>query len=202
MITLYFVRHGQTDFNKRGIVQGSGVDSELNDLGRLQATAFFRHYRKVRFEGVYASLLQRTHQTLSPWAEQGYSFVKHPGLNELNWGIHEGIQPTPEQHRQFRATLQRWADGDLAAKVERGESPLEAWNRAEGLFRQLRRDYLNHNLLLCSHGRQLRVVLSSLIDGDLRHMEKYAHQNTGLTIVKIDREGKAHLELLNDTRHL
>ncbi|MEM6877731.1 MAG: histidine phosphatase family protein, partial [Bacteroidota bacterium] len=32
--TVYIVRHGQTDYNLRGIVQGSGVDSSLNDTGR------------------------------------------------------------------------------------------------------------------------------------------------------------------------
>ncbi|MFT5802452.1 MAG: broad specificity phosphatase PhoE, partial [Nonlabens sp.] len=29
----YFIRHGQTDYNLRGIVQGSGIDSELNENG-------------------------------------------------------------------------------------------------------------------------------------------------------------------------
>ncbi|EJF08716.1 histidine phosphatase family protein, partial [Pontibacter sp. BAB1700] len=31
---IYLIRHGQTDFNLQGIVQGSGVDASLNELGR------------------------------------------------------------------------------------------------------------------------------------------------------------------------
>lgn len=31
-MTLYIIRHGETDFNRKGIVQGSGVDSELNKV--------------------------------------------------------------------------------------------------------------------------------------------------------------------------
>lgn len=42
---IYILRHGETDYNRRGIVQGSGVDAELNEYGRLQAEAFFRYYR-------------------------------------------------------------------------------------------------------------------------------------------------------------
>ena len=40
--TIYIARHGQTEFNKRGIVQGSGVDSELNSTGLLQAERLFQ----------------------------------------------------------------------------------------------------------------------------------------------------------------
>ncbi|RYZ95555.1 MAG: histidine phosphatase family protein, partial [Sphingobacteriaceae bacterium] len=32
--TLYIVRHGQTDLNKQGIVQGRGMNTDLNDEGR------------------------------------------------------------------------------------------------------------------------------------------------------------------------
>lgn len=203
MITLYFVRHGQTDYNKKGIVQGSGIDSSLNEAGRAQAKAFFGKYRHLAFDQVFASQLQRTHQTLAPWtSEGGYSLRKDAGLNELNWGVHEGKEPSAAQKQEFYDTLALWADGQLSSKVVQGESPIEAWNRAEGFFTQLRKDYLNHNLLLCSHGRQLRVILSNLIDQDMTKMEKYSHHNTGLSIVKIDREGKAHAELVNDTSHL
>jgi probable phosphoglycerate mutase len=36
---IYIIRHGETELNKLGIVQGRGVDSELNDKGRDQADA-------------------------------------------------------------------------------------------------------------------------------------------------------------------
>ena len=202
MITLHFLRHGQTDYNLKGIVQGSGIDSTLNEEGQEQARAFYRHYQHLRFDAVYASLLQRTHQTLAPWTESGYQLEPSIGLNELNWGIHEGAQPSEKQRSEFDLTLQQWSSGNLHAKVDEGESALEAWNRAEGFFTQLRKDYVNHNLLLCSHGRQLRVILSSIIDKDLTKMEKYSHHNTGLSIIKIDRDGVAHPELLNDVSHL
>lgn len=202
MITLYFVRHGQTDYNKRGIVQGSGIDSSLNEEGKAQAAAFHGHYGHLAFDQLFASNLQRTHQTLQPWTSNGRILLKAEGLNELNWGVHEGKNPSAAQRAEFHDTLRIWAGGNLHAKVSEGESPIEAWNRAEGFFKQLRKDYLNHNLLLCSHGRQLRVILSNLIDGDMTQMEKYSHHNTGLSIVKIDREGKAHAEMVNDTKHL
>ena len=48
--TIYLIRHGQTDFNKQGIVQGSGVDSSLNDEGHAQARKFFEAYHHINFD--------------------------------------------------------------------------------------------------------------------------------------------------------
>ena len=47
--TIYFIRHGQTELNRLNIVQGSGVDSELNDFGRHQARAFYDYYQDSEF---------------------------------------------------------------------------------------------------------------------------------------------------------
>jgi bisphosphoglycerate-dependent phosphoglycerate mutase len=52
---IYIIRHGQTDFNKNGIVQGAGVDSSLNETGRQQAKAFYDKYKGEGFEKVYVS---------------------------------------------------------------------------------------------------------------------------------------------------
>jgi len=47
--TLYIVRHGQTDLNKQGIVQGRGRDTDLNAEGRKQAGLFYKAYQSVPF---------------------------------------------------------------------------------------------------------------------------------------------------------
>ncbi|MEZ4774426.1 MAG: histidine phosphatase family protein [Bacteroidia bacterium] len=202
-LTLYFVRHGETDYNRQGIVQGSGIDSTLNEEGFSQAKAFFDHYYStVRFDGIFASTLRRTHQTLSFWKEQGFQIQSHAGLNELNWGIHEGKKPSVEQNRDFRQILHKWAEGDFTQRAAGGESPLEAWDRAFPLFDMLRQQYMDQTLLLCSHGRQLRVILSNLLGEGMQHMEKYNHHNTALSIVEINEAGKANLIRLNDTTHL
>lgn len=39
-MTVYFIRHGETELNRLHIVQGSGMDSDLNNLGQAQSKAF------------------------------------------------------------------------------------------------------------------------------------------------------------------
>ena len=51
--TLYIVRHGQTDLNKQGIVQGRGRNTDLNDEGRKQAQQFYSACQFVPFDNIY-----------------------------------------------------------------------------------------------------------------------------------------------------
>ncbi|HCZ37344.1 MAG TPA: histidine phosphatase family protein, partial [Cytophagales bacterium] len=62
---IYLIRHGQTDFNLKGIVQGSGVDSSLNAKGMAQAQAFFEMYKHIKFDKIYTSTLKRTRESVS-----------------------------------------------------------------------------------------------------------------------------------------
>src|SRR6201985_2209086 len=94
--TLYIVRHGQTDLNKQGIVQGRGMNTDLNDEGRMQALQFFEAYKGVPFDKIYISKLKRTQQSIQQFIDLGIPFEKLAGLDELAWGIHEGQPATTE----------------------------------------------------------------------------------------------------------
>src|SRR6478736_6501366 len=71
---IYLIRHGQTDFNLRGIVQGSGVDTSLNERGRDQAQAFFQAYKKVAFDKIYTSALKRSFESVQSFVALGLPY--------------------------------------------------------------------------------------------------------------------------------
>ena len=50
---IYIIRHGQTDYNLKGIVQGRGVDSVLNETGEEQAKKFHEKYKEHDFDVVF-----------------------------------------------------------------------------------------------------------------------------------------------------
>ena len=77
---IYIIRHGQTDFNLKNIVQGSGVDSSLNERGIAQASAFFDAYQHIKFDKVYTSVLQRTGQSVQRFIDLGIPHEKLAGL--------------------------------------------------------------------------------------------------------------------------
>ena len=123
--TLYIVRHGQTDLNKQGIVQGRGRNTDLNDEGRHQAQLFHDAYKNVPFDKIYISELKRTQQSIQPFIDDGLSFEKLSGLDELAWGVLEGQPSTPENKAAFMKLMRDWLDGNLDSKFEGGESPMK-----------------------------------------------------------------------------
>ena len=92
---IYLIRHGQTDYNLRGVVQGSGIDAPLNETGRKQAEAFYQTYKSVSFDKVYTSVLQRSQQSVKKFLADGIPHEAFEGLNEISWGNREGISITP-----------------------------------------------------------------------------------------------------------
>lgn len=200
---IYLIRHGETDFNRRGIVQGGGVDSDLNDLGRQQAGAFFEYYRETEFDAVYVSPLKRTHQTVQPWVD-AFGFVPRvePGLTELSWGVLEGKIPTESEKQAFHRLKEDWQDGKLDLAVEAGESPNQCWARLVGVLDKLKSQHRDGRILVCSHGRTSRVLLSQLAGQGLHEMERFDHSNTGLNIFRLDERGQFVTELVNCTKHL
>lgn len=202
MLDLYFLRHGETDYNRQGIVQGSGVDSDLNENGRMQARHFYEAYKHMKFDRIYASKLKRTHQTLAPWKEQGYEFQAEEALNEFCWGMHEGLKPTPEQREHFFKTIGKWKTGDVHATVEGAETPVQAWDRAVLFFQELPKVHPSGSILLCSHGRQLRIILSQFLEYGFERMEEFPHKNTALSLVRIHPDKRKELVFQDDYKHL
>src|SRR6201992_630734 len=121
--TLYIVRHGQTDLNKQGIVQGRGMNTDLNDEGRHQAGQFFEAYKSVPFDKIYISELKRTQQSIQQFIDLGIPFENLAGLDELAWGILAGRASTPKPKAAFMRLVRDWVSGTLDAAIDEGESP-------------------------------------------------------------------------------
>ncbi len=197
---IYIVRHGETDLNRKGIVQGSGVDSSLNELGWQQARAFYEFYKDIPFEAVLTSKLRRTHETMRPFIEDGLSWEQFGEINEMNWGHHEGKPSTPEMHEEYKLVKEAWGRGDYSAKLGDGESAAELGARLTDFVQHLRQRQEQY-LLVCSHGRAMCGLVALLQQLPLKEMNRFTHHNTGLW--KTHYDGMIfQFELENDTRHL
>jgi len=198
---LYFIRHGETDFNAQGMVQGRGINSDLNAVGRAQGEAFYRKYKDVPFDKLYTSTLKRTHQTVREFIEAGLPWEQLSGLDELAWGELEGQPATEDSISAFRALIEKWQGGDYNAKVPGGESPAEVEHRLKEAMDIITSRPEEHTVLICMHGRALRLLLCILTNKPLSEMGDFPHQNT--TLYRVAYENGAYTILdANNTDHL
>jgi broad specificity phosphatase PhoE len=199
--TFYIVRHGQTDLNKQGIVQGRGRDTDLNDEGRKQAALFFDAYKHVPFNKIYISELKRTQQSIQPFIDLGIPYQRLSGLDELAWGVLEGKPSTPKNKAAFLHLLRDWLNGNLDSKFENGESPNEVKARQLEALGTIMSHPEEKKVLICMHGRALRLFLCILLNKPLTEMETFPHQN--LVLYKVTYDGnKFEIVDFNNAQHL
>jgi broad specificity phosphatase PhoE len=199
--TLYIVRHGQTELNKLGIVQGRGMNTDLNDEGRKQAAQFFKAYKNVPFNKIYISELKRTQQSIQAFIDLGIPYEKLAGLDELAWGVLEGTASTPENREAFLNLIRDWVAGKLDSKFEGGESPNEVLVRQKEALNVIMSHPEEETVLICMHGRALRLFLCLLTNKPLTEMESFPHQN--LILYKVTYDGdKFEIADFSNAMHL
>lgn len=195
------IRHGQTDYNLKGIVQGSGIDASLNDTGRAQAAAFFDAYKQVPFDKVYTSALKRSIESVRGFLEKEIPHDILPGLNEINWGYREGIEITPEEDAYYHRVIQAWQHGNTTLRIEGGESPQDVYDRQHEALSYIMEQEAEETILICMHGRAMRILLCQMLNYPLYCMDRFEHSNLGLYL--LNHTGSMFsIELFNDVNHL
>ena len=185
----------------RGIVQGSGIDSSLNEQGRSQAKAFFEHFRHVNFDRIYTSALKRTVETVQLFIDAGIPYESLAGLNEISWGSKEGQKITPEEDAYYHWMLRQWQEGNTSLKIEGGESPEDVALRQRPALERILSRPDDRNILVCMHGRAIRIILCQLLNYPLKSMDLFEHENLCLYLLD-QTESMFRVEKYNYTGHL
>lgn len=200
---IYLIRHGQTEYNRKGVVQGSGIDAPLNDLGRLQARHFYESYKDIPFQHVYTSVLQRSIQSVEHFLEMDLPHTKLAGLNEINWGKKEGKVANAEDSEYYASIIKSWTKGDLDRAIEGGESPNMVMERQKPALEKIVANPDEHTVLVCMHGRAMRIFLCLMLGYDLSKMDEFGHANLCLYLVEYDYTRNAfEIKLANEQSHL
>ena len=101
MTTLLLVRHGETDWNAEGRLQGQ-TDRPLTDFGRMQARRLAEELTDEELEAIYASDLARARETAEILGERlGLPVVLDADLREKDWGTWEGLTAVERDRVEF-----------------------------------------------------------------------------------------------------
>ena len=131
------------------------------------------------------------------FVENGSSYEKIIDFNEISWGVNQGKN---DDLAEYKLLTDSWKSGNLDNKFENGESPNEMVVRMIRGLEKIVDDNLD-KVLICIHGRALRVLLSKIIDNDLTMMDKYVHSNTGMYTIEY-KDNNYSVIKRNLTKHL
>jgi probable phosphoglycerate mutase len=165
---LCIARHGETDWNSAGILQG-WLDVPINDQGRRQARELADSLAAVGFSAVWSSPLSRARQTAEIVAAAlGLPPPRfHDGLKERNFGVIQGI-PKVELADLNPLLLQQIMRRNPATHFEDGESMDEFADRVLNAVTGIGANHADARVLVVTHGWVMDVVTRQLL-GKPRH---------------------------------
>lgn len=201
--TIYLIRHGETEYNRKGAVQGRGIDADLNETGQRQARAFYEKYRDTPFRKIYVSSLKRTYQTSQGFIEAGIPYERFEGLDEISWGKVEGMTLEESGYEVFKTLIEKWREGEIHAALDGGESPEQVAERQTDVMRKILERKEEELILITMHGRAMRILLSRVLGFPLWEMDRFEHSNTCLYILEYDYDRERfEVKLSNDISHI
>ena len=183
------------------MVQGRGIDASLNPKGQRQAALFFQKYQDTDFDKIYTSSLRRTRESVAGFIRKGISVETLEGLDEISWGSQEGKEFDEVSSQLYHATVTKWVSGNLDANVGGGESPNEVMKRQKIAMKHIMGQSDEQLILICMHGRAMRILLSWLLGYELTLMDNFSHDNLGLYELTFT-GSMFRLDRYNDVSHL
>ncbi|MFK4785544.1 histidine phosphatase family protein [Fusobacterium sp. MFO224] len=198
---LYFVRHGQTIWNKEGIFQGI-KDSPLTELGRNQAEKLKEKLNPINFTHFYSSPLGRAQETLAILTKDRVDpkIDTITNFREINLGKMEGVpkeifeETYPNQFYNF------WNDGKHYDPTEfSGETFQSVYERAQdGLQELIEKHDSEDTLLIVSHGILLEAIFTFIKKEGIEYFgEKNVPKNTSYTVVEYSKNDFKILDFSN-----
>ncbi|MFZ3009526.1 MAG: histidine phosphatase family protein [Candidatus Microsaccharimonas sp.] len=170
---LFLIRHGETDANVNGIVQG-WLDTDLNEHGKSQAHEAALNFGE-EIDAIYSSDLKRATQTADEFRKKypNVPYIEDGRLRERNFGDATG------DHRDKHDWEVFWASRDTVS-IPNAETLDEYNARVQSFIDTLRETHFS-KVLIVTHGGTINR-LQDLTSTNHQHI---AHRNASLSRITI-----------------
>jgi probable phosphoglycerate mutase len=201
-LTLYFLRHGQTNLSREDNFCGSGLDPQLTADGLKMAQAFADAYRTTAWRAIYASSLKRAIDTAKPLCDAlGIPLQVRAGLNEIAYGAWEGLSKE-RVNEIYPDDYVNWLDDPARHAPTGGELATIVAQRALQVIEEIKQQFSDGRVLVVSHKATIRIILCSLLGIDVRWFRfRLACPVGSVSVVEFSSHGPL-LQVLADRSHL
>lgn len=197
---LYIIRHGQTDWNVEGKIQGR-QDIPLNDMGRRQARALADGMKSRPVASVYSSPQKRAMETAEAIAGPlGLTVKAVPQLMEIGYGDWEG-RSAEDILTTDRELYESWWQHPATVAPPGGETLNQVDERCRQAWDMIRSG-MKGDTAVVAHGGTLAHFIVHLLEGQSEAKEIVV-SNASITTMDYDpKSGACRLVDLNDCSHL
>lgn len=188
--TFYIVRHGESQWNARGIIQGH-KGGGLSEAGREQASNLASRLKDIKFDKIISSDSQRAKQTAEIIASiLGMQIETSHELREKTSGSLDGRKKN-EVRNEFRDQIERYEkmtdEQKMASKiVPEAESGNEVLVRFTQYLNKVYTGSLGKTLLIITHGAVIRTFLVSIGFANFNQLPVGSVSNTGYIVIEFD----------------
>ncbi|MCX7796625.1 MAG: alpha-ribazole phosphatase [bacterium] len=188
-MSIYIIRHGETDWNREGIYQGQ-TDIPLNENGRETAKRLGIALSKIRFVSIYSSDLLRARET----AEIINSFLNVPlycviDLRELDFGEWTGISIW-EMSRKDPELFKKWQEDPWNVSPPGGETFRDLTERVMRFLESISKKYKGENVLVVSHAGPIKAMIFGLLSATGRAYWNIKVSHSTVVIIDKDNDYK------------
>lgn len=198
---IYFIRHGQTVWNKEKKFQGV-KDSPLTELGINQTKKLKENLKNIKFTHFYSSPLGRARETLSILTENRTNpqIKIIDDLKEINLGDMEGVSREYFAKKHPIQFYNLWKNGKNYNPISfNGETLQSVFERGVKAIKTLTENHSPEDfLLVVSHGILLEAIFAFIKKEDIDYFgEKNVPENTSYTIVEYKNDSFRILDFSN-----
>ena len=197
---LYITRHGETEWNTIGKMQG-WQNSDLTEKGIGDAIRLGQRLKEIDFSKIYSSTLGRAKDTANYIrGNKDIEIELLDGLKEMGFGSWEGVdkEQVIELHKEDHYNF--WNKPELY-KREDSEGFDELFQRVEESLEYIIENSKDENILIVSHGLTIKAIYSIINNYTVEEFWTLPYiDGTSLTILEIDGEERKFI-LEADTSH-
>ncbi len=166
------VRHGQTEWNAQGRMQGH-LDSPLTPLGRRQAQALAEALDPEAFAAIYSSDLGRALETARAIAGGHGRIELEPGLRERHLGCFQG-KTWQQLDREMPETVAAFRSADADWEIPDGESVRQRYRRVVQAVEKIADRHTGRSVLLVTHGGAIDTMMRYVLDLEMACPRRYS----------------------------
>jgi len=199
MQVLYLIRHGETDYNRDGRIQGY-TESSLSDLGVEQARRVGERLRGAGLDVAYTSPLRRAVDTCRLALGDTVAWEPREGLREIHLGVWEG-EKAASLRRRYPDDVKLWFLRPSAVRIDGAETIRAFRARVTRAMDDVRAEHPDATLAVFAHGGVICTYLTSLLGMKLDDIWRFKIRNGAITRVVFP-HNRPRIDLLGDVSHL